>query len=253
MTLYNYKRFLGDSDKIVQKYFNLKEEVKKREIFRKIGLDKYFQPVTSVIRQEIKPFHNLIKNQPAGNNEERVDKERYEEDNDTWGSKSEDERDIEEGAEAEDKWGSESEEKDKDDDCPEEEELPGYGESLGFSNFHKLYSVYPDEKRNTDEFLNAYKATLKKNYNYEENRDDFSGLSLEDLKEKEYELKKIYHSANNLNKYNKKINKIIEDVQNQKEEVDKRKNLILRIEHDKEKITRKKKSKKEKEKEEKKT
>ena len=61
MTLYNYKRFLGDSDKIVQKYFNLKEEVKKREIFRKIGLDKYFQPVTSVIRQEIKPFHNLIK------------------------------------------------------------------------------------------------------------------------------------------------------------------------------------------------
>ena len=61
MTLYNYKRFLGDSDKIVQKYFNLKEEAKKKEIFRKIGLDKYFQPVTSVIRQEIKPFHNLIK------------------------------------------------------------------------------------------------------------------------------------------------------------------------------------------------
>ena len=59
MTLYNYKRFLGDSDKIVQKYFDLKEEVKKREIFRKIGLDKYFQPVTSVIRQELKPFHNL--------------------------------------------------------------------------------------------------------------------------------------------------------------------------------------------------
>ena len=72
MTLYNYKRFLGDSDKIVQKYFNLKEEVKKREIFRKIGLDKYFQPVTSVIRQEIKPFHNLIKK----NEEQIIDMDR---------------------------------------------------------------------------------------------------------------------------------------------------------------------------------
>ena len=72
MTLYNYKRFLGDSDKIVQKYFNLKEEVKKREIFRKIGLDKYFQPVTSVVRQEIKPFHNLIKK----NEEQIIDMDR---------------------------------------------------------------------------------------------------------------------------------------------------------------------------------
>ena len=42
--------------------------------------------------------------------------------------------------------------------------------------------------------------------------------------------------------YNKKIIKIIEDVQNQKEEVNKRKNLIIRMEHGKEneKTTQKK-------------
>ena len=38
MTLYNYKRFLGDSDKIVQKYFNLKEEEKKEKFLGKLVL-----------------------------------------------------------------------------------------------------------------------------------------------------------------------------------------------------------------------
>ena len=61
MTLYKYKRFLNDSDEIVKKYFNLKREEKEREVFRKIGLDKYFQPITSVIRQELKPFHKKKK------------------------------------------------------------------------------------------------------------------------------------------------------------------------------------------------
>ena len=60
MSLYNYKKFLGDSDKIVKKYFALKREAKEKENLRKIGLDEYFQPVTSVIRKELEPFHNLI-------------------------------------------------------------------------------------------------------------------------------------------------------------------------------------------------
>ena len=51
MALYKYKRFLDDSDEIVKKYFNLKREEKEREVFRKIGLDDYFQPVTSVIKK----------------------------------------------------------------------------------------------------------------------------------------------------------------------------------------------------------
>ena len=63
MSLYNYKRFLGDSDKIVKKYFALKREAKERENLKKIGLDDYFQPVTSVIRQELNPFHKLINQQ----------------------------------------------------------------------------------------------------------------------------------------------------------------------------------------------
>ena len=245
MSVYDYEKFLDkyDSDKAIKKFVDLRRKEKEKEIFRKIGLDEYFQPVTSVIRQELKPFHKLIKNPPTGNNKElkeRVDPERYEEE-DTWGSRSEDERDIEE---EEDKWGAEAEDKDDDDDYyfSPEEKLPGYGESLGFSNFHALYSAYPDEKRNTDEFLDAYKATLKKNYNYEENRDNFSGLSLEDLKEKENELKKINHSAKNMYKYNKKIIEIVEDAQYQKEKINERKNLIIRMEHGKEneKTTRKK-------------
>ena len=243
MALYKYKRFLDDSDEIVKKYFALKRKEKEREVFRKIGLDEYFQPVTSVIRQELKPFHKLIKNPPTGNNEELkegVDPERYEEE-DTWGAEAEDEEDERE-IEEEDTWGAEAEDKDDDYFSPEEK-LPGYGESLGFSNFRKLYSAYStDEERNTDEFLDAYKATLKKNYNYKENRVDFSGLSLEDLKEKENELNKINSSANNIYNYNKKIIEIIEDVKNQKEEINKRKNLIIRMEHGKEnkKTTRKK-------------
>ena len=36
MCVYNYKRFLGDSDKIVKKYFALKREAKERENLRKI-------------------------------------------------------------------------------------------------------------------------------------------------------------------------------------------------------------------------
>ena len=244
MTLYNYKRFLGDSDKIVKKYFNLKREAKEREVVRKYGLEDYFQPVTSVIKKELDPFHKLIKNPPTGNlidldNEELkegvLEPERYEED--TWGDKKEDEEDEREIEE--DTWGDKKEDtwEDKDDEddyFSPEEKLPGYGESLGFSNFRALYSAYStDAERNTDEFLDAYKATLKKNYNYEENRVDFSGLSLQDLKEKENELKKINNSANNMYNY-KKIIEIIEDVQNQKEEVIKRKNLIIRIEHGKE-------------------
>ena len=54
MSLYKYKKFLGDSDKLVKKYFALKREAKERENLRKIGLDEYFQPVTSVIKKEAK-------------------------------------------------------------------------------------------------------------------------------------------------------------------------------------------------------
>ena len=130
---------------------------------RKIGLDEYFQPVTSVIKKELKPFHNLIKNPPTDNNEELkegvLEPERYEgaEAEDTWGDKKEDEREIEEDT-WEDNEGAEAE-----DDFSLEEKLPGYGESLGFSSFHKLYSAYStDKEKNTDEFFDAYKATLKK-------------------------------------------------------------------------------------------
>ena len=72
MSLYNYKRFLGDSDKIVKKYFALKREAKERENLKKIGLDDYFQPVTSVIKKELKPFHDLIKK----NEEQIIDMDR---------------------------------------------------------------------------------------------------------------------------------------------------------------------------------
>ena len=63
MSVYDYKKFLDkyDSDKAIKKFIALKREEKEREIFRKIGFDEYFQPVTSVIKQELKPFHNLIK------------------------------------------------------------------------------------------------------------------------------------------------------------------------------------------------
>ena len=70
-----------------------------------------------------------------------------------------------EGAEAEeDIWEDKDDEgAEAEDDFSLEEKLPGYRESLGFSSFRKLYSAYPtDEEKNTDEFFNAYKATLKK-------------------------------------------------------------------------------------------
>ena len=63
MSLYNYKKLLGDSDKIIKKYFALEREAKEKENIRKIGLDEYFQPVTSVIRKELEPFHNVIRKQ----------------------------------------------------------------------------------------------------------------------------------------------------------------------------------------------
>ena len=57
--LYDYKNFLGDSDKIVKKYFTLKRKAREHKNLGRIGLDEYFQPVTSVIKKELKPFHNL--------------------------------------------------------------------------------------------------------------------------------------------------------------------------------------------------
>ena len=60
--LYDYKKFLDkyNSDEIVKKCFALKQKAKEEENLSKIGLDEYFQPITSVIRKELEPFHNLI-------------------------------------------------------------------------------------------------------------------------------------------------------------------------------------------------
>ena len=65
MSVYDYEKFLDkyDSDKAIKKFVDLRRKEKEKEIFRKIGLDEYFQPVTSVIRQELKPFHKLINQQ----------------------------------------------------------------------------------------------------------------------------------------------------------------------------------------------
>ena len=53
MSVYSYKNFLDkyDSDKIIKKFIALKQEETERENLRKIGLDEYFQPVTSVIKK----------------------------------------------------------------------------------------------------------------------------------------------------------------------------------------------------------
>ena len=65
MSVYDYEKFLDkyDSDKAIKKFVDLRRKEKEKEIFRKIGLDEYFQPVTSVIKQELKPFHKLINQQ----------------------------------------------------------------------------------------------------------------------------------------------------------------------------------------------
>ena len=61
------KNFLGESDKIVKKYFDLKTKAKEEENLRKIGLYQYFEPVTSVIKKEIEPIRDLIS---LGNNKD---------------------------------------------------------------------------------------------------------------------------------------------------------------------------------------
>ena len=55
MNLNNYKRFLGDSDKIIKKYFTLKEKAKEKEDLRRIKLEDFFQPITSILKKEQYP------------------------------------------------------------------------------------------------------------------------------------------------------------------------------------------------------
>ena len=177
MSLYNYKKFLGDSDKIVKKYFALKREAKEKENLRKIGLDENFQPVTSVIRKELEPFHNAIRKQKNKKSQK-----------DTRGDKKEDEEGATEGERAEDTWGDKKEDEEEDDylsAAKEEEELPNYGESLNFPSLQKLQSAYSkEEDKEKPEFYYAYKATVKNTHDYEENRDNFNNLTFEELKEK---------------------------------------------------------------------
>ena len=126
------------------------------------------------------------------------------------------------GENDEDTWVKKEEPDDEDDylSAEEEEELPNYGESLNFPSLQKLQSAYSkDEDKEKPEFYYAYKATVKNTHDYEENRNTFSKLTLEELKGKKYNLDKLIKSANNVYEYNKKFNEIVEDSQYQREKV----------------------------------
>ena len=133
------------------------------------------------------------------------------------------------GENDEDTWVKKKDEDDYEDDylsAEEEEELPNYGESLIFPRLQKLQSAYSkDEDKEKPEFYYAYKATVKNTHDYEENKNNFSKLTLEELKEKKYNLDNLIKSANNMYKYNEKFNEIIKDAQYQREKINDEINL----------------------------
>ena len=211
MNLYNYKKFLDkyNSDKIVKKYFALKREAKERENLRKIGLDEYFKPVTSVNKKELKPFHNLIRKQKNKKNQEDTlgdDEDTLVEDEDTL---MEDEDTLEDdGAIAgeimddKDEYLSSSEEKEK-----------KYEETKNFLSFQELNKNYPEKERGTQEYLRYWKNVAKNMYDidFDNLPSNFNNLTDEELKIKQNNLNDIRKSSNSQEKYNPDI-KIIDNI-----------------------------------------
>ena len=183
MSLYNYKKFLDkyDSDKIVKKYFALKQEAKKRKNLRKIGLDEYFQPVTSVIKKELEPFHNLNKKRKNKKNKEDT---LGEDDEDILGENDEDE----------------SEEK-------------KYKKTKNFLSFQDLNKVYSKKERETQEYLRYWKNVAKNIYDidFDNLPSNFDNLTDEKLKIKQNNLNYIGKSSNVQEKYNPDI-KLIDNI-----------------------------------------
>ena len=199
MNLNNYKRFLGDSDKIVKKYFTLKEEAKEKENLKKIKLEDFFQPITSIFKKEQYPLidSDLEKNEKEDEKEDK--KEDNEEDNE------------------------EDEKIPKYDDNP-----PEYGKTLYFENLNDLYDVFPIKERNSSDFYYAYFNVISKKYDYTKDL-DLINLSNKELNTKKEKLNKLSKSTKNQSKYNYRIEEIDKNIKKQKkeilEEINKRKRM----------------------------
>ena len=218
--LYDYKKFLGDFDKIVKKYFDLKWERKEQENLRKIGLNEYFEPVTSVIKKDLRPILDLISKDKVL---EKVDlrlkmgsEERSEEGSEE-GSKVGSEEGSKEGSEAVEDIietvGADPEFFEPEDlDKPP---IPSYGESLHFDYLQKLNNAYPKEKRGTSEYYEAWKNTVNKDNIYEEGRTDFNNFTDNQLEIEQKNLNNIKNSSKAQSKFNTQIKQIKEDVTKQ--------------------------------------
>ena len=200
MTLYNYKRFLGDSDKLVKKYFNLKKEVKEREIFRKIGLEDFFKPITSIISKE---------ERKEGKEERKEGKEERKE--------GEEENKIEEVKE-ENKIEEVKEENKIEEDSEYDDNPPEYGKTLYFENLNELYDAYPKKRRSGQDFFDAYLNVISREYNYKKDL-NLNNLSNKELNTKKQQLNKLLKSTKNQSKYNNKIEEIDKNVRKQKIEI----------------------------------
>ena len=204
MTLYNYKRFLGDSDKSVQRYFNLKEEAKKKEIFRKIGLDKYFQPVTSVIRQELKPFHNLKEDRQ----QQIIDRGYRGEDEEEEMDRGEMDRGEMDRGETEDLDTIVDDEETDYDDIENEnkkiKEKENPYDELKNSKFNK----------NSENFANEWLEISRENLGYEKGQTNFDSFTNDDLIRFRSNLKQVQASSSKRTS-NKYIQQYDNDVKNQ--------------------------------------
>ena len=218
MSVNSYKKFLDkyDSDKIIKKFITLKQEEKERENLRKIGLDEYFQPVTSVIKKELEPFHNLINKKTVVDNEEggrEIGRERS-------GEASE-ERDIERDRKRE--TLSEERETLSEETLSEEDEYfspKKYEPTKNFLSFEELNKNYSEKERRTEKYLEYWKKVAKNIYDIDFDVDtNFTNLEDKELDNKLFNLNNIKKSSNAQIKYNENFYKINNDIDDMIEKI----------------------------------
>ena len=234
MSVNSYKKFLDNynSDKIIKKFITLKQEEKEREIFRKIGLDEYFQPVTSVIKKELEPFHNLINKKTVVDNEggREIGRETLSEEKEIGRERDREreigrerdiigrERDRERETSGETSLGETSEETLSGED--EYFSPKKYEPTKNFLSFEELNKNYSEKERRTEKYLEYWKKIAKNIYDIDFDADtNFTNLEDKELDNKLNNLNNIKKSSNAQIKYNENFYKINNDIDDMIEKI----------------------------------
>ena len=209
MSVYDYEKFLDkyDSDKAIKKFVDLRRKEKEKEIFRKIGLDEYFQPVTSVIRQELKPFHKLINQQQqirdrdrddGGWGDRQTERDRLDDGADTINlDDNDDEETVVKSSDIESLKNGKStldDDEDDDDDDDDDEEFFSPLEQQPLDNPYDELKKSKFNKK-SKEFADEWLKISKEELGYVKGQSDFNSFTRDDLVKHRENLKQIQASS----------------------------------------------------------